>query len=202
MKLQATATTAVFPAALVAASIALAVLLLPGAAVPARSSGVAPALKLVAGEVVAAVQAPVRAVTRASRSEHAAASGARQSVTPASPQQQSASAPKRIAPAHHAHADRHRVPQPHAVTRKPVTTHLAPPAPPSPVTAHGNGKAKAWGRLKKLVPKATPALTGHGKARGHSADAPHGPPAVPPGLATRDSGVDEHAAPRGHGGAR
>lgn len=202
MKLQATATTAVFPAALVAVSIALAVLLLPGAAVPARSSGVAPALKLVAGEVVAAVQAPVRAVTRAGRSEHAAASGARQSVIPASSQQQSASAPKRIVPAHHARADHHRVLRRHAVTRTPVTTNLAPPAPLSPVTGHGNGKAKAWGHLKKLVSKTTPAVTGHGKRRGHSEDAPHGPPAVPPGLAKKVSSVDKHAAPRGHGGAR
>jgi hypothetical protein len=212
MKLQATATTAVFPAALVAASISLAVLLLPGAAVPARSSGIAPALRLVAGEVVAAVQAPVRAVTRAHRTDHAAVPIAKQSAAPATSQPQTASGPQRAVPAHHRRAGHHRVLRRHAVTPKPVTPKLAPRAPPSSITHHGNGKANAWGHLKKLVPKAAPILTGtapsaplhsgHGKARGHAAGAAHGPPAVPPGQAKKASGAIKHAAPRGHGGAK
>lgn len=208
MKLQATATTAFFPAAFAAASISLALLLLPGAAVPAPSSGVAPALERVAGEVVAAVQAPVRAVARAHHPEHVAAS----SAAPATTQPPSASVPQRTVPAHRRRADHHRVPRHHAATRKPVTSAPAPLAPSSPVAEHGHGKAKAWGHLKRLVPRATPAVTGpassdalhvgHGKARGHSADAPHGPPSVAPGQAKKFSGTDGRAAPRGHGGAR
>jgi hypothetical protein len=207
MKLQATATTAFFPAAFAAASISLALLLLPGAAVPAPSSGVAPALKLVAGEVVAAVQAPVRVVARAHHPKHAAVS----SAIPVTSQLPSASVPRRPVPAHRRRADHQRVLPHRAVTRKPVTTNLVPSAPSSPVTEHGHGKAKAWGHLKKLAQKSTPALAapapaplhgGHGKARGHSAAAPHGPPAVPPGQAKKASGTDRGAAPRGHGGAR
>ena len=212
MKLQATATTAVFPAALVAASISLAFLLLPGAAVPAHSSAVAPALRLVAGEVVAAVQAPVHAVTRARRTEHPAVPSAKQSAIPATSQPQSASVPQRTVPAHHRRAGNHRVLRQHAVTPRPVTPKLAWPAPPSSITHHGNGKAKAWGHLKKPVPKGAPILTGtapsallhggHGTARGHAAGAAHGPPAVPPGQAKKASGAIKHAAPRGHGGAK
>ena len=62
MKLQVPLTNAFFPAALAAASISLALLLLPGAGTSERSSGVAPALRQVAGEVATAVRIPVHGV--------------------------------------------------------------------------------------------------------------------------------------------
>ena len=198
MKLQATATTAVFPAALVAASISLAVLLLPGAAVPPRSSGAAPALELVAGEVVAAVEAPAQAITRTHHSGRVAVASANRSAIPAGAQQHSVSVPKRTVPAHHARVDHRPSERQHAVTRKSSPPTLAPRAPLLPVAAHGRGPAKALGHLKQLGRGAG----GHGKALGHSAAALQGPPAVPPGQARKAAEPDTHAGPRGHGGAR
>lgn len=209
MKLQATATTAFLPAALAAASISLALLLLPTAAAPAHSSGVAPMLKLVGGEVVAAVQAPVLAVARTHHHpRHAVVSAASPRPT-TRVQPRSVAAPERAIPAHHRRAVHRRALRPHAATREPATTSTASTTPPSLAGEHGHGKAKARGHLKKLTPKAAPAMTGaaprvrvdgHGKARGHSADAPPGPPAVPPGQANKASSVDKHGPARGHGG--
>ena len=209
MKLQATATTAFFPAALAAASISLALLLLPSAAVPAHSSGVAPALKLVAGAVVAAVEAPVHAIGRARQPEPAVSHATRTAI-PATIPSRSTSVASRTAPAHRWQAAHTRVPRPHPVKRTLLTTHSAPRAPASPAVKHGHGKAHAWGRLKKVAAKATPGATGaaaqarvdsgHGKALGRLAGVPPGLPAVPPGQAKKAPASDTHAAPRGHGG--
>jgi hypothetical protein len=214
MKLQATVTSAFFPAALGAASISLALLLLPAGAAPTRSSGVAPALKLVAGDVVAAVGAPVRAVTRADRHPKPVALSNPEQTTAIAPTPTESHAPsvrKSNAPVRHRRATR-RVTRPRPVARAPLTTHSTQHAPASPVPEHGHGKAKAWGHSKQLEPKPLPAVTravrnagvgrGHGKALGHPADVPHGPPTVPPGQAKHEAGGGEHAAPPGRGGGK
>jgi len=56
-----------FPAALAAASIALSIVLLPGGSASVRSSGVAPALRLVAGDVALVVGRPVLTAPKAHR---------------------------------------------------------------------------------------------------------------------------------------
>lgn len=216
MKLQATVTTAFLPAALAAASTSLALLLLPGAAVPAHSSGLAPALKSVAGNVVAAVEAPVHTVTRATHHQRKSvvSPSARAATTPVRTTSHARSAAKRTFPAHRRHAARRHVLRTNSVTRTTVTTHPASPAARMLSTSRGRGQqAKALGHSKKAAPKAThPAIqagpgvrdsNAHGKALGHSADVPHGPPAVPPGQAKKAvPAVDGHAAAHGRGGAR
>src|SRR5262249_29158093 len=66
--------TSAFPAALAAASITLSLLLIPGGGSSLHSSGVAPALRLVAGDVATVVQAPVQAVTRTHHHQKSVAS--------------------------------------------------------------------------------------------------------------------------------
>ena len=183
MKLQATATTAFSPAALAAASISLALLVLPSAAVPAHSSGVAPALKLVAGDVVAAVEASAHAIGKEHRATPVVSHATRTAV-PATTPTRSISIAKRNAPAHHRQPAHTRTPRPHSVTRTPATTHSAPNATPTVTGAAAHTRVDS----------------GHGKALGRPADVPHGPPAVPPGQAKKAPAPDEHAAARGHGG--
>jgi hypothetical protein len=196
MKLQATVTTAFLPAALAAASISLALLLLPGAAVPAHSSGLAPALKSVAGNVVAAVEAPVHTVTRVAHQQR------KSIVSPSARNATTAVGRTSHAPS----VVKHTPPE-----RKGRVAHRHVLRTPAPSTSHGRGKAGALGHLKKAAPQAAhPAIQagqsargGHGKALGHSADVPHGPPAVPPGQAKKAvPGADGHAAAHSRGGAR
>lgn len=183
-----------------------------------RSSGVAPALRLVAGNVVAAVESPVRRVV-----SHPAP--AKPATTPAVAGP--AAVPvARPAPVHgHAQhgvrASRSRV----ASSRK-VTTPAAA-ATISPVTKHSRGKAKALGQVRKSASHSKPAIkaapkdarmtgAGHLKAHGRPAgtprgrpavvphgrpaDVPHGPPAVPPGQEKKgDTGEQGVSAGRGGG---
>ena len=213
MKLQAPLNSAFLPAAFAAASISLALLLLPAGAAPRPTSGVAPALKLVAGDVVAAVETPVRAVTGAHHPKPVAVFHPKQTaVAPATTRSHSAPVRKSNVPAHHRRTAHRRVPRLRAVARTPVVIHATPHAPISPVVEHGHGKANAWGHAKKLTPKAPPAVIGaapdaradhgHGHAYGRPADVPHGPPAVPPGLAKGEPGTNKPAAPPGRGGGK
>lgn len=175
MKLQAPAITAFFPAALAVGSISVAVLLLPVATAPARSSDLAPALRLVAGNVPAAVKVPVQAVTRSVHAKPIVSRPQPAAVVRTRTQPRSTSAPKQTVPTHR-RASHTRLSGTH------VVVHAAPTAlaPTVPVVVHGRGKAaKAWGHLEKL---------------GH-----RGPPAVPPGQAEKALRTDEHAA-HAHGG--
>jgi hypothetical protein len=169
-----------------------------------RSSGVAPALKLVAGDVVAAVENPVRVVSRSHHPEvkpptatPAAAGTAAVQVT-------------RPAPVHRHVQHRVRASRPRVATSRQATKQAAA-APVPPIAEHGQGKAKAWGHVRKTAshPKsATDAVQGspvtgaaHAAAHGRPADVPHGPPAVPPGQEKKaDSG--EQGASGGRGGGK
>jgi hypothetical protein len=176
MKLQVPVTTGV-AAALAAASISLSLLLLPGGAASVRPSGVAPALKLVAGDVAAAVQEPVRTAARAHPTP-VGSSAVSVGRAPARPQPLSSPSRIRSVPAH---GSVHRGPvslKP-AVTPTPVTTPAAPVSQPvARLAEHGQGKANAFGHLRKiaLLP-ASASKTAHGRP----ADVLHGPPSVPPG---------------------
>jgi hypothetical protein len=214
MKLHPSVTSAV-PAALAVASIALSLLILPGGASPARSSSVAPALRLVAGDVAAVVSSPVRAVTKEPNP----------AATPrpmTSGQQSSSSAGTHSRPAHR--MIRHgRVSKTHPAARPHTAAHAAPastppaaapasapPVAPS-VTERGRGKAKAWGHVRKAATASTAAARaavqsiaapGLAKAHGRSADVPHGPPAVPPGQAKHDQDVAEPGSSGKGGGGK
>lgn len=174
MKLQAPAVTAFFPAALAAGSISLAVLLLPVGTAPARSPDLAPALKLVAGDVVAAVKVPVHAVVRSVHARPVVSHPKPAAVGRTRTQPRSASAPKQTVPTH-------RRPSPARVSPTRVVAHASPTAaaPVVPVVVRSRGRANARGHLAKLV---------------H-----HGPRATPPGQAKKASRADEHAA-HAHGG--
>jgi hypothetical protein len=165
MKLHLPVTSA-FPAALATASVFLAVVMLPGGAAPSRSSDVAPALKLVAGAVVAAVEGPVHAVARPHRPARNAVSHAPARLqTPLTSRARSAPTPR---PVHHRRTlSTHRV--------RPARV-AAAPKPAQPVT-----KQQGMGEALGLVRKSVQGSHGRGHAYGHSPDAPRGPPAVPPG---------------------
>lgn len=158
--------TSAFPAALATASIFLAVVMLPGGAAPSRSSDVAPALKLVAGAVVAAVESPVHVVTRPHRPARVAVSHA--TARPQTRVRSGAGSAPSPRPVHH-----RRTLSTHRVQPAPVA---AAPKPVQPVTKQ-HGEGTALGLLRKSV------QVGHGRghAYGHSPDAPHCPLAVPPG---------------------
>ena len=218
MKLQGPVTSAYLPATLTAASICLSLLLLPGGGVTAPSSGMAPALKLVAGDVVAAVKEPVHAVTRAKPkpalpAANSAAEG--RNVT-----HFSRSAPRaHSAPAHRTAGHHRRISRRSAAAPQPLRSPVTPtPRPASSSASKAHGKARAVGHLRKTAPVPTPSnaatpstVTTHGpvKARGRSADVPHGPPVVPPGDPVVPPGhpgvapaANEHAAPGSRGGGR
>jgi hypothetical protein len=210
MKLQAPVTSA-FPAALAVGSMALSLLLLPGGGASIHSSGVAPALKLVAGEVVAAVQSPPHAVTRAKPNSIAAPATAA-AGSPVSAQSPSSSAGTDTLPAHRAAHQRpvhqRRASHTHAVAPAPAARPLAP-APTSSLPKHGGGKAKALGHLHKVVPVPIPVdepaviaqpKAGHGKGHGQPTAVPNVPPAVPPGQAAGGQAANEHGNSGGRGG--
>ena len=205
MKPQPVVTNAFFPTALAVASISLAILLLPAGGSPMGSSGLAPALRLVAGDVVTAVKAPVttRAKARPKTILHRAVRSASTPV-PTQGAAVTSSARGAVAPAHRAvhHAAVRRSPAPHkrAAGRAPRATHAAAPAAPAPVAhgkgrgiGHERGKGKALGRLRKTTLSPAPAShgKGHAYANGHgvelhgaAASVRHGAPAaVPSGLA-------------------
>jgi hypothetical protein len=196
MKLQAQVTSA-FPAALAVASIFMAVLLLPGGAASPRSAGVAPALKLVAGDVVAAVEAPVHAVTKTHRHSRAAVSHSRASAgTPTTTLHHAVTRRTRAVPAyppvHHRHpAGARPTPRVPEATRP-----AARPAPKSafPAVTRGHGKAKVLGHARK----ASALLRTHGRPAG----VPPGPAVVPPGQVSGDHGVRAHGAPSVRGGRK
>jgi hypothetical protein len=196
MKLHASVTSA-FPAVLALASISLAVLLLPGRPAAPRSSGVPPALKLVAGDVVAAVEAPVRAVTKTQPRTRSAGSHTRAAAPPtatATATHRRASAPAQRPNAHRS-APRAREPQNHPTPPTPLVTRSAPTAAPKvvqPAAGHGHGKAKALGHARKAA--APP--------HGPPADVPQGPPVVPPGQLPVHGGSGEHGAPGARGGRK
>jgi hypothetical protein len=202
-----------FPAALAAASISLSLVLLPGGGASVRSSGVAPALKLLAGEVVAAVEKPPPAVKRTQPKHVAAAPAPTTAVagTPRSAPTHSSPSPTRSVPAHR---PAHRAARPQAVTSKPTLTptpaSTAPaPQPTSSLTKHGNGKALGYAKkitAQAATPSATqqtaPANGGQGHAYGRPADLQPGPPAVPPGQQGDSQSPDEHADSNGRGGGK
>lgn len=217
MKPQPVVTSAFFPTALAVASISLAILLLPGGGTSARPSGLSPALRLVAGDVVAAVKAPLRPAAKAKPTtvvQHAT----RVVTTPARKQpaaRTSSAGPARV----QAHRPVHRGPAGHtrplAHAPRPTQT-AAPPAPTSAVhgngkgVGHRNGKGKALGLLPKTAqsPTVPGRARGHGRANGHdaashgnSAHARNGPPAVPPGHAYGKGGSTP-GLPHGHGGGK
>jgi hypothetical protein len=193
--------TSVFPAALAAASITLSLLLIPAGGSSLRSSGVAPALRLVAGDVATVIEKPVQAVTRAHhKSAPPPASTVRgtQQRTPVTHHVSSQPRAHRT-PAHKA-VGHHKAPSaPRAVAKRRVTTLAAtrPPKAIAPAAKHGHGKAlghakkaKAWGRggKPKSVAHAAPKATaqpvaptknhGKGKALGHVKKPKSTPPAV------------------------
>jgi hypothetical protein len=207
MKPQAAVTSSFFPAALAVASISLALLLLPGGGTSARTSGVAPALKLVAGDVVAAVTPPLHVVRQAKPKAivHHAATVA---TTPARTQATTFSPPKRVT---HSPA-RRSAPKPEPTSSPRAQSHAStqPPAAPPAVTKHDNGNGHAYGRNKKTqTPGNFGTAPGHaGSAPGHSGAAhglsgaahanPHG---IPPGLAKKTQ-APGNSAPHGHGGGK
>jgi hypothetical protein len=218
MKLQLPANSAV-PAVLAAASISLSLLLLPSGGASVRSSGLAPALKLVAGDVVEAAARPVRVVTRAQPKPVASPAV---SVARTREQTQLSSVPfrSRGMPAHRL-VHRSRVSPTTPVTRAPVTVRAASREaarravqPTVKLVGHGHGKAKAWGLLRKakawglrwrivplpLAARTTAATGGHGEARGHTLAAPPGPGAVPPGREKGGQVSDAPSASSGRGG--
>jgi len=155
MKVQLPATSAV-TVALAAASVALALLLLPSGGTSVGAAGVAPALRLVAGDVAAIVQAP----------PHAAAKPQARPRSVVSPSVGVAATHPRTQPGHSAHsatrsvrahtaASRDRVPSKQVVRRATAkTTVLRAPHVLTLPVRHGNGKAKAVGHLKKAKAKA------------------------------------------------
>ena len=218
MKLQLPTTSAV-PAAVAAAAIAFALLLFPGGGTSVRSADVAPALRLVAGDVATVVRSPVPSVTKAQPKSVVASPSTGVAATPASTQQ-SSSSPARThsLPAHRVVS---RGPLTHAVKRTPVKpTPVKPPvlAAPRVITRsvkHGNGKARALGHLKKangkavghrrkIAPHASSSHVAHGggskSAAAPAAAVSHGPPAVPPGQAKKTS--DGNGASNGRGGKK
>lgn len=207
MKPQPVVTSAVFPTALAVASISMAILLLPGGGASARPSGLSPALKLVAGDVEAAVQAPIHAAagTKPKAVVHPA------TVVASTPSRKQPTAPtSSVRPAHaQAHHPVHHAPVRHShvlhTQPPPRTTHAAPRAAPAP-SAHGHGKGvgrgigkgKALGLLRKTgkPPTSVDHGKGHGRANGrdavthgNSGQTRHGPPVVPPGHAYGKGGA-------------
>jgi hypothetical protein len=211
MKLHVPVTSAFPPAAVAGASISLSLLLLPGGAASVHSAGVAPALKLVAGDVIAAVKGPEHAVKRAQHPKP-------KPKAVLSPAVDAPVAPQRTRPHHSASRTRsapaHRpVPRAPAPWTPATTPKLLVTTPAAPVLerGHGHGKARALGHARKREPvpvaedKAAQnahAHGGNGKARGRPADVPHGPPAVPPGH-EKGGGqrAGDHGAP-GRGGGK
>ena len=138
----------VVPAALAAAAIVSALVLIPGGGASAPSSGLTPALKLVAGDVVAVVQGHAPTVGRARpqtvASPPAPVAAAREQTPPPSSPSHTRSVPKRP-PVHRPSAARKP-----AVTRAPAAVPNVEPALKSDLRLkHGQGKAKAWGHLRK-----------------------------------------------------
>jgi len=201
MKLQVPASSA-FPAVVAAASVLLSLILLPGGGASVRSWGVAPALKLVAGDVVAAVENPVRVANRPQPE-------AKPTAAPAP----AATAAVRVAgptPVHRHAQHLIRASRPRVAASRQVMNQAAA-APISPVAEHSQGKAKAQGHVRKTAsqPKsASDAVqgarvngAGHAKAHGRPVDVPHGPPAIPPGQEKKgDAG--EQSPPGGRGGGK
>jgi hypothetical protein len=199
MKLQVPLSSA-FPAVVATASALLLLVMLPAGGATVRSSGVAPALKLVAGDVVAAVEAPVRVASRPQPKPKPVGTHA---AAPTTTAQIAHSAPV------HRHAEqRVQASRPRVVASRPVTKQAAP-APSSPAAEHGHGRAKALGHVRKAASQSTPVNatlhvagknTGHVKAHGRPAEAPQGPPAAPPGQAKKvDAVVHGASADRGGG---
>jgi hypothetical protein len=213
------------PVALVAASIALALLLLPGGGVSVSSSGVAPALKLVAGDVAAAGQGSAPAVAEAKAQPNSVASPSAGVAAPhARTRQSPAPSETRSVPAQRA-VTHLRVSPKHVVTHTPARVPAAP-APnliAKPAT-HGHGKAgplghlrkteavgfprkgKAVGRQRKVAPVAVAASKpgrtarakgSQGQMHGRRTDVPQGPPAVPSGRANGDQSAHGDGASRG-----
>lgn len=187
-----------------------------------RSSGVAPALKLLAGDVVAAVEKPLPTVKR-TKPRHVAATPSTSTApvagaaTPENAPSHSSSASTRSAPAHRpAHRTSRRqaaAPTPAPTTKpapKAAPKAAAPQATPS-VAKHGNGKAKALGQAKKIAlqtaaptaaEQTSPAQGGHGHAYGRPADVSPGPPAVPPGHEQNGQSADDRGNSDGGGGGK
>ncbi len=192
MKLQVSVTSAFVPAALAVASISLSLLLLPGGGAPVRSSGVAPALKLAARDVVAAARIPVRAMTRA-HSKPAVSRATDLAGTPATAQSSLASSSARSAPAarsvHH-----RRVSQTSASTPAPVTA-LAAPVWTVPLATEGHGNGKAFGHVRKIASL-------RAKTHGRPAGVPPEPPSVPLGQAKAGQDAGESGALKGRGGGK
>jgi len=175
--------------------------MLPAGGATVRSSGAAPALKLVAGDVVAAVELPVRAVTRPHPQPKPAATPALAGTSTA---QAARPTPVHRHAQHHSRASRPRVAASSQVTKK------AASAPSSPIAEHSRGKAKALGHVRKTALQSTPVNAvlhpagknaSHLKTHGRAADAPQGPPAVPPGQAKNVDAV-EHGASGERGGGK
>jgi hypothetical protein len=190
------------PAVLATASALLLLFMLPAGGAPTRSSGAPPALKLGAGDVVAAVESPVRVVSRPNPKPKPAATAAA-----------AATATMQVAhpaPIHRRAQHRVRASRPRIVASRPVTKQAAL-APISTIVEHGNGKAKAWGHMRKTASEPTAPSeamhaarvngAAHAKAHGRPADVPHGPPAVPPGLAKKGD-ASEHGASADRGGGK
>jgi hypothetical protein len=196
-----------FPAALAAASIALSIVLLPGGSASVRSSGVAPALRLVAGDVALVVGSPVLTAAKAHRTPVAPSTV----VVPRTnaqtePTHQSAS-PSRThkVPAHglkghgrvssarpHAVKNRRETPTAGHVRKAKAVGHVrkaraaghgskAEPARHAPMT-----KAVAHGRKVKAV-RQTP------KAKGHARKATSSPPSAAAQSASPPNGGHGHA---------
>lgn len=202
MKPQAAVTSSLFPAALAVASISLALLLLPGGGTSVRSAGVAPALRLVAGDVVAAVKPPVQVAEHAKPKptvHHAAATVAR---APVRTRAAVISPPKRAAtaPAHHSS------PRPAPTSSPRAQSHAGtqPPAAAPVVTKHGNGNGHAYGRSKKTGPPGhSPSAPGHSaSAPGHSGVAHGNPHGLPPRQAENAQRPGDQGDSHGHGGGK
>jgi hypothetical protein len=224
MKQQLPATNA-SPVAFIAASIALALFLFPGGVASVSSSRVAPALKLVAGDVAAAVQGSAPSVAKA-QPESVALPSAGVGAAHARTRRPLAHSETRSVPAHRA-ASHFRGSPKHAVTHPPARVSAAPaPKLIGKPAAHGHGKAKALGHLKKakalgfwhkgngvgrrrkggapvVVSASKPghparANGSQGQVHGRPADVPQWPPAVPSGQAKGDQSAG-HGASRGGG---
>ncbi len=208
MKLNAPVTSAL-PVAFAITSVFLALVMLPGGAAPAFSPGLAPALRVAAGDVAAVVSVPVPVTTSAQPHPTGVVSHPT-SVTPTSPRTQprsSLSVRARSLPAH-TPVHHRQVLRTHPAL--PVTRPAAaPPAPAPSLTKHG--KRKALGHLEKLAAKSAAAThaapsadTSHGRGHPHShrSDVSHGPPAVPPGHDRGGGQPGEHGGVGVRGGGK
>jgi hypothetical protein len=146
MMVQVPVSTAI-PAALAVGSISLSLSLLPAGAASVRASGVAPALRLVAGEVVAAAKNPTPAHRRVHRERTHVFTPPRVTPPPTPLTHVSAPASSQSTPVHEKQTARtlEARPQPQAHVRPTHTQHHGKPDWAAKGAAKASAKKHSWG---------------------------------------------------------